>query len=386
MIIYIITFLFTIVFTILCEYELKKHRKKRPVLFSAIAVFIPCIIAGLRAPGVGIDSGTYAYTDFLIALRSCNFSSYYLHSAVKEILYPIIVYVSSRISDHFFVLYFFSQLLINGPVYIALFMIKRERKDFSIVISYAAFLFLYYNLSLSVIRQSMATSYIILGYTIYKITKKYNIKTILLYACAALTHTFALAIIASIVILDRIINDTRKELWKKALIIFVIIAAIANVNRILVLASSLLPGIMTKYINTFNYLDVSGLSYGDTLMKVVFFLMCVTATYKNTQNRNIDIARKESNGNVLSLKNYTFFGAIGILFQFISIISEYLVRISYYYQFFMIIPIGVFYTAFTKKERPLMKIVSVLLLFMYWYIVYASWNWHGTMPFEFATY
>ena len=351
-----------------------------------IAVLIPCIIAGLRAPGVGIDSGTYAYTDFLIALRSNSFSSYFLHSSVKEILYPIIVYLSSRISNHFFVLYFVSQLLINGPVYIALYLIKKERKDFSIVISYAAFLFIYYNLSLSVIRQSMATSYILLGYTIYKICKRYNIRTILLYICAILTHTFALAIVASLIIFDKIVNDTKKELWKKALILFVIIVAIVNVNRILTLVSSLLPGIMTKYMNTFNYLDVSGLSYGDTLMKVIFFIMCVLATYKTSKKVGVDITSTKNYSSIFSLKNYTFFGAIGILFQFISIISEYLVRISYYYQFFMIIPVGVFYLAFSKKERIIIKITSVLLLFMYWYIVYANWNWHGTMPYEFATY
>lgn len=331
------------------------------------------MLAALRKPGVGIDSGTYAYTDFQIARTSSSFSAYYIRSSVREVLYTIIVYLTSRISSSFFLLYFISQLLIIAPVYYSLFLIKDRRKELSLAVSYCAFLFLYYNLSLNIIRQSMATSFILLGYTLYKLNRKLIASTALLFICAVLIHSFAIIVAPSTILLDKIINDYKKDLWKKILIVGTILLAVINVDSIILLVAKIAPGIMTKYVNTFNYINRSGLSYGDTLMKLVFFIACVVATKKKVRKKEF------------SLKSYTFLGAVGMAFQFVSIVSEYLIRISYYYQFFMIVPIGSFYASFVKNNKITMKVVSVILLFLYWYIVYVNWDWHGTMPFELAS-
>ena len=186
-------------------------------------------------------------------------------------------------------------------------------------------------------------------------------------------HSFAIIVAPSTILLDKIINDYKKDLWKKILIVGTILLAVINVDSIILLVAKIAPGIMTKYVNTFNYINRSGLSYGDTLMKLVFFIACVVATKKKVRKKEF------------SLKSYTFLGAVGMAFQFVSIVSEYLIRISYYYQFFMIVPIGSFYASFVKNNKITMKVVSVILLFLYWYIVYVNWDWHGTMPFELAS-
>ena len=370
---YLITIILSISFCIFSEKKIIKPKHKRVAIFlSIMAVLIPCVLAGLREPGVGIDSGTYAYTDFMVAKRYNAFSTYYLHSAVKEILYPVLVYVSSRVTDSFFVLFFISQVLIIAPVYATLYLIKKRRPDFSMIISYAAFLFLYYNLSLSIIRQCMATSFVVLGYTIYKLNKKYKKSSIILFVLAVLSHSTAIVLILSIILLDWIINDQKKEIWKKMLIIAAIMVVVLNIQNIVLLAAKFLPSLMARYIDTFNTIDRSGLSNGDTLMKLVFFIMCLLGTKRDTGK------------NEMLLSSYTFIGAIGIIFQFVSIFSEYLIRISYYFQFFMIIPIGLVHTAFSKESKQWVKIGTVLLLFAYWYIVYVSWGWHGTVPFKFA--
>lgn len=373
MLIYLVVFAFAIAFTMFGEYNLKKNSRKVGTVCFVIAVVIPCVLAALRKPGVGIDSGTYAYTDFQIARTSSSFSAYYIRSSVREVLYTIIVYLTSRISSSFFLLYFISQLLIIAPVYYSLFLIKDRRKELSLAVSYCAFLFLYYNLSLNIIRQSMATSFILLGYTLYKLNRKLIASTALLFICAVLIHSFAIIVAPSTILLDKIINDNKKDLWKKILIVGTILLAVINVDSIILLVAKIAPGIMTKYVNTFNYINRSGLSYGDTLMKLVFFIACVVATKKKVRKKEF------------SLKSYTFLGAVGMAFQFVSIVSEYLIRISYYYQFFMIVPIGSFYASFVKNNKITMKVVSVILLFLYWYIVYVNWDWHGTMPFELAS-
>lgn len=153
-----------------------------------VGILLPCLLAGLRADSVGRDVTVYiipniaaaraAHGGFLGVCKTLNMA--------PEYLYMILVYIATRITDDAGLLLFLIQLLTFLPIVMAANQLKKE---VSISLAVASYLFCFYLATLNIMRQSIACSFILLG-TAYLFCNnmKLNFKTILSYLCAIFFH------------------------------------------------------------------------------------------------------------------------------------------------------------------------------------------------------
>lgn len=206
LIIYLLTFLIAIVLTFLAELILKgddinsnvkvSNNKSRLValLLISLAVLLLSIIASLRAVTVGTDVTTYIINNFSYAQNSSNFFDFYNGqimngiylakiSEVMEPLFALIIFVGAK-AGSIGVTFFIIEFLIVTPIYIVLYL---NRKNGSMAIGITLFLFLFYNFSLSGMRQSIAMSLFLLA--TYFLLNGSRWKAILLLVLAYFFHT-----------------------------------------------------------------------------------------------------------------------------------------------------------------------------------------------------
>ena len=86
------------------------------------------------------------------------------------------------------------------------------------------------------------------------------------------------------------------------------------------------------------------------------------------------------------LNKYSFLSAMGYFLSLSAIISQYLIRFSYYFNFVLIIFISSLATCISAKcnGKYLYYIIMFILLLSYWYIIYIGYGWHGTANYTFA--
>ena len=364
MIPYLFTFAATLLFTFIAQYYFNKNLKGKGRLFSVVAILIPCVLAGIRAESVGIDVQVYAKPEFLTASHSSSFFQYLSYSACEP-LYSLLVFFCAKVSDSISILLFATQLLTILPVYLCAYI---QRKKTSMTMTMMAYLFIYYNLSLSIMRQSVSMAIVLLVFTLYLSEHRFSKKMIPLIVTAGLFHYFAFLIVAVLFAIEVSISSRRSTL-QKGLIIVVIMYVMVNIRYFTALFANLFPEVFGKYASTLNRINYSGFSFTDTVMKFVFLVLCILPKYRVSKDDKKIIEK------------YTYMVILGFVFQLTSYISEYLLRISYYFQFFMILPLGSIEKAFSRKDKYVVCIGTAIYTLIYWYIVYISWNWHGTYPY-----
>lgn len=176
----------------------------RKVVFF-LAVLIPSLLAGFRANSVGIDVRAYIIPNMQTAgsiqIRSLSDCFAALDMA-PEYLYMFLVYICSRITADEGLLLFMVQFLTIAPI--ALAAIKM-RKELSIPLAMATYLFCFYNNTLNIMRQSVACAFILLGAVfLFKKDMKINSKTVVCFIIAALFHKSALMGIILVYVLCKV--------------------------------------------------------------------------------------------------------------------------------------------------------------------------------------
>ena len=207
-IIYLITFFSSIILFWVGQRLYKYGYRKsilRKIVFL-IAVLIPCLLAGFRADSVGLDVKGY----ILHSMQTASFSG--IHSFTEcckaldmapEYLYMFLVYVCSRVTSDSGLLLFMVQLLTIGPIAVAAIQL---RKEISIPLVMATYLFCFYNNTLNIMRQSVSCAFILLGTTyMYNKKLKINKKTVVCFVLACLFHKSALIGILGICVLCKVI-------------------------------------------------------------------------------------------------------------------------------------------------------------------------------------
>ena len=147
-----------------------KENKMIKKFFIVIGLIIPCLMAGFRGMTVGTDTSGYVWNLYINAKNIKHFSgmisfSNWLYYS-KDYLYLLITYVIGHNNLSFQLLLFIYELLIVIPIFIALNVNKKDDRD----ILFGMFLFYmtFYNLSLNMVRQSIAISFAVLSFSILK--------------------------------------------------------------------------------------------------------------------------------------------------------------------------------------------------------------------------
>ncbi|MBR5570615.1 MAG: EpsG family protein [Oscillospiraceae bacterium] len=172
-------------------------QKKRTAVFwilSAIALLIPCLIAGLRARHIGTDVMVYVKQLTHSAIISDDLGEYfrtYWYYSWKNVYvqeydlgFSFLVYVVGRLTNNLGCVLFAIQAIMVIPIYLAL---SRNRKQFPIWIGMLVYYLFFYNTTLNMMRQWVAMAFLLLAFQL--LSEKKVWLTALFTVVAFLFHT-----------------------------------------------------------------------------------------------------------------------------------------------------------------------------------------------------
>lgn len=136
--------------------------------WTIAALLIPCFLAAFRAESIGTDVVGYAKPLFDLASRSSSFSDFnnahwyrYWRDASPadfEQGYVFLVWISAKLFHSFPALLFFTQALTIVPILAAL---LKSGGKYTVPFGMATYFFLYFNVSLNMMRQWIAMAFVI---------------------------------------------------------------------------------------------------------------------------------------------------------------------------------------------------------------------------------
>ncbi len=211
--VYVVTF----VISSLLAVPVQKYNKRDVRHFFGLMfmILIPCLVAALRAFTIGTDVKVYAEPMFNIAKQSNNFFEFlnqeWVLSYVRrkiidtEIGYDLLVYISANTFNSMRMLLFLTEYLIIAPVYYALY---KQKDKISIWLGMFVFFCMFYNGTLNIMRQGIAMSFILLGFSC--LMSKEKKKALICLVVATLFHTAAVIAIVIYGIFYFSLNDDLK--------------------------------------------------------------------------------------------------------------------------------------------------------------------------------
>ena len=156
-----------------------KYTQRKPIVF--ISVMALCLLAGMRAVGVGTDTRVYLMPVYEAAKRSHSIGEY-LNSSfhaftwttdyVKDMepLFPLLVLIVTKITGSLYCVQTILELCVILPLYVAV----RKDKNTSLGMAMFVFCMAFYNPSMNMMRQSIAMSLGVLGFEYWKNAEKKN--------------------------------------------------------------------------------------------------------------------------------------------------------------------------------------------------------------------
>ncbi len=374
MIIYLVVFYISIVSTYIAE---KIKKKPYFMFFSAIAILIPSILAGTRGERVGTDINYYAKYCFDLAIVSENINGFLSNNSLDiENGYLLFTYLISIFTDNFQIFLFITQLIINSCVY---FFIYSNKEKVPMYFSMSIFLLFFYNISLNIMRQSLALS-IFLCSLIF-INKRKYIKTIIAFL---ISLTFHSSVVLALPVYFLLLIATSSKMPKKTKITFFLIIILVVVvfsftfQYIIYFLSNDLKIIPQKY-NDYLYNDYyDGANYDfDVFILIYKMFWCIIAIIAFMRNTD-----KEKNDDLA----YCICLIIDFIIFILSAKITNINRVGYYYAIpAMLTSIPTIKVLFKKDNfnQMCLFVIVLMLLLSYWYVAYVHFNMNETYPYIF---
>lgn len=337
-----------------------------------IGLLIPCAVAGLRNYTVGTDTGGHILNLYKIAGNTFNFNDFQKKAELiyncKDYIYLFLTYIFGHYNISFQLMLFLFESLIIFPIYFTLKKIKLDNSN--IILGMTLFYLTIYNLSMNMIRQSIAIAFILLSFAIF--TRRKNKKSILLsivlFVIAVEFHDTAIYTLPVYIFYYILNNKKIKENYKTIIVAFIIIAALAFLifhKPILTFIGNI--GIYPKalwYLNRYSSFDID---FTGTLKNL---LVVALIFYKR------DFFKE--NG-----RNYKFgllIAILNVILNFLGTFIMYSDRIAYYL-FYLVI--ANYIALLTKKStNNKILVIGILVIFIvYWIIVILINNGSQTLPY-----
>lgn len=360
--IYVICFVMSILFCFLAN---KNFNNKILYYFlSFLSIIIPVTLASFRSLEIGTDLTVYLYPAFQKALSFSNFISYSNAASyiLDDFIFRFVVFYLTKIFADFNYVLFFIQLITCTFFYFGCYNFKKNSNP---VIIYSMFLFIYFNISLNLIRQFMALS--ILFYCFKYFNSNFR-KLIIGFIIACLIHKTSI-----IFLIIYIIYVSQKGKYKK-------LVSISCVS-ILIISLLLYPQILkllveigvfpSRYLYRYA-IDLGSINFNfaDTLL---YFFIFIIAILKKGANKNETF-------DFLFLMNL-----ITLIILQIGVFVPYGNRIAYYFGIFSF-PLLSSCIKNSKKDKLLLLILTIIFLIIYFIFVYIISKIGDTYPFIYRNY
>lgn len=323
-------------------------------LYIAIAVSIPVIIGGCRDKSVGTDTEFYAEIVFKDAVRSHNLKKYVeytAHAAPRaEPGYAFINYVVSRFTDKLN----WCLVVIQGLTFFFLIKaIRASKYKKQIVPAMFIFFCYFYNNSLNLIRQMLATTCFLYSYVMYenrKVTKSIMIMFVDFFLHK--TSLFGGFIILANNYFSKLDNKMKWSIY--GLIYILLFYFLYRLDDAIVALSTV--DVFSEYgAYTSEYQSISS-NFSEITVRLVLVLLIVYARFKKV----ISIYERDS---------YLFLLSIEILFFYTSLYSQYLYRLGFYATaleiFYIPYVLNQFKNNYTRKALK-SAVYSLILFEWYW--------------------
>ena len=355
---------------ILIYFGIKNKNKMFGKIMIFIGLIIPCIMAGLRGMNVGSDTKGYVYNLYNNAKNIKHFSgmisfSDWLYYS-KDYAYLFVTFVIAKLGLPFQVLLFVIECLIVFPIYYAIKINSKNNKE--IIVGMSLFYLLLYNLSLNMVRQSIAIAFVILIFSIFinALGKRYVLKSVFLLLIGIFFHDTALSVIPLYLIYllfnSNKIKPKHKQIVFAGLITIIIIMSIFYKQILLVLGNSGIYPKALMYLNKYSILDFN---------------------YMGTTRNALIIATVLINKKVFMKEEYRFvllLGVLNIVLGLLGMMITYADRISYYALFILAL-LYIPKLLFKKNKITLNGLVLLSFMVLNWIVVILINNSNETLPY-----
>jgi len=374
LIVYIVTFALSLLGVKMADLWFDDQR--RFLAGSILAVLPPILIAGLRDSTVGSDMELYIVPIFNgIASNGQNLMEFIDSYPDMEIGYLFVNYVIAQLTDQPFFLLLCIHILIIIPLYITA---MKWRDHLSPVLFMFIFYMIFFQESLSIVRQSIALSFSMLAFTFF--WEKRYIQFFLYLIVAFLFHQtviIALSFPLAYMMVSRF--SIREYYYYYIGIALVISLFFLNLDNILI------------WLIESDYIDLKYLKYtsaDDTFTPVLgtanFVVKVVTIAY-------IIYVMVLYMPDTL-LKFFLVMAILDMLFSLCALIVQPLDRISLYYRLMTCISIPYivykYPIIYSDDETPYTKPIEgmfCILLFAYWFYVYMLGNYDDTADYRISS-
>lgn len=339
-------------------------------VFYFIGILAPSILAGIRDYTIGTDVNIYGVSMFNEALRYSSFQDYIIDTKVailSEPLYKSLNYIISRFTNNPSWILFLLSLLTVSFVFMGFYKYK---KKFHLWWGMFLFYFTFFNMSLNIMRQLLASS--ILFFSIHYIFER-KIKKYYLFVILGVGFHASCVIGIVLPLLYSLINNKKIKKYNKIIILIIIFFSllfIANMDKITIYLVNfgLLRDNYLKYINPSVFGSYFSLK---RLLLNIFELFLIFLFWKKIKKFYPEYI-------------YVWLLAIlGFIFSQIGFISTYIIRISYYFIFIRMYLYSIIPYLFKNKKDRLLIICGLATYFVLnWIYVYAYLGEHETIPYK----
>lgn len=356
---------------------------------SLLAVLPPIIIAGLRDSTVGSDMELYIVPIFNgIASNGQNLIEFFDSYPDIERGYLFLNYVIAQLTDQPFVLLLCIHILIIIPLYVTA---MKWRKYLSPVLFIFIFYMIFFQESFSIVRQSIALSFSMLGLTLFlrpQIDIEEKIDTGVcryVYSGMCLVIAFLFHLTAVIALSFPIIYYVINRFSLRQTYVLYIVVALLTVAFFLYFDEFLIWMIES------GYLDLKFLKYtsaDDTFTPVLGASNIIVKILTIAYIVYIMIIYKADS----LLKFFFVVAVLDMLFSLCALIMQPLDRISLYFRLVSCISLPYliynFPIIFTDEDTPYTTPVEgflCVLLFVYWFYVYMLGNYDDTADYQISS-
>ena len=354
--------------------SLKIKNKAIRVVLTLMSLLLPCVMAALRGLSVGTDTKGYVLSLYQDARNANSYQE--LVSFSKAVYYSVdhaylfINYLVAKCGFSFPTLLFVIQCLIVLPIFYAIKLNTKNSKG--LIIGMLLFYLTFYNLSLNMVRQSIAIAFVLLGFSLFMNRKEKwsKVLSILLLLIGFGFHDTAIIALPLLVLyclfVTKKINQKTKQAIFIILSVFAILATVFYSPILNFIGSSGIYPKAIMYMNRFAIMDINYLG----VVRNAIILFTVFAMRKN-------ISEKDGNAYFPM-----FLALINLMFGILSSFIMYIDRIAYYALFIDLL-LYVPYIMTKRKKADWFSLALILFFILQWVIVILINNSNGTLPYVF---
>ena len=374
--IYLITFIASFISLNIWEkYDIKKIADKKN-LFLVFGIGIAILLATLRDVSIGTDVRVYVVPCFERANASKTFISF-LKKTNIDMLYAVLNYIVSRFSDNIAYLFLVIETIDIAIIYAGLYNLKEIiSPSYAMLIYY----FLFYNKTLSTVRQFIALSIFVFAISIFiknKANKNDFIKVLFLICLSVGFHSTALVCFAIFILCYIILTKKININVITLCTVFSAIILCLFADPIRYIIEKISNILFSKYSNDAYYAIGDGVS-GHSLF-LILDIVIVLSLYMIKRSDKNNIPAGKINSFLLILNILYFIFLIGL--------SRYnfLVRTLYYIQIFWPIAYAQIGNKLGKDKfsKTFINLIILTFICFFWWYYYINADICETYPYIF---